>query len=475
MSTATQTPAGERIGAQLRAISRSSRVLTDRHELHAYDCDALTLYHNPPDAVVIPDSADEVPKILRLLKDTGTPCVMRGGGTSLSGGPVTAQGGVVVHLSRLRKILKIDKEDMYCEVEAGIILNDLNRELATHGLYYPPDPSSAPTCTLGGNVAENAGGAHCFRYGVTGQYVLGMEAVLADGTVRRFGGPAGGLQNDICDWRSLMVGSEGLLAGFTKFWLRLVPLPGNVATLCGAFPTMSAAINCVLDIVRHHSIPAAIEFMDSRSVNLIEDSSSKVGLRRDSSLIIVEIDGPEMVPANAAREIEEIMHAHQALDIKATTNAEDRAKIWKARKGAGGLLGQVSPDLLVQDAVLPRTRLLEFLEDVYRDADAADVPVMCFFHAGDGNVHPNYLFDARDHAQVEKIEELSKYGMLRVIELGGILSGEHGIGLDKMKYMKLLYTPAEIALQFGVATTFNADHRMNPGKVLEGRNYQKAQ
>jgi FAD/FMN-containing dehydrogenase len=325
---------------------------------------------------------------------------------------------------------------------------------------------------MGGTVAENAGGAHCFKYGVTSHYVLGLEAILADGTTRRFGGPAGGFLGDLCNWRDLMVGSEGVLAAFTKFWLRLVPKPGKVWTLRCAFTSLKPAIECILDLVRHPSIPAAVEFMDSRSVNMIEDSPARVGLRRDSCVILIEVDGPEVFADVFAREIEAIMRHHDALDILSTDSSEQSAKLWKARKGAGGLLGQISPDLMVQDAVLPRTRLIEFLEAVYRDADAEEIPVVCFFHAGDGNVHPNYLFDARDSEQLEKVERLGKKAMQRVVDLGGVLSGEHGIGMDKMKYMKMLYSPAELALQRGVAITFNPDHRLNPGKVIEGRNFQ---
>ncbi len=449
-------------------------MLSDPDELLAYDSDGLTIYHYQPDAVVIPANAAEVQAVLAALKAADVPCIMRGGGTSLSGGPVAVQGGVVVHLSRLRNIVTIDENDMYCEVEAGVILADLVRELTSRNLYYPPDPSSSPSCTIGGNVAENAGGAHCFKYGVTGHYVLGLEAIFPDGSLRRFGGPAGGCGDDQCDWKALMIGSEGLLAAFTRFWLRLVPLPGKVWTLRCAFPSMEASIHCVLDLVRHPCVPAAVEFMDPRSVNMIEDSPARVGLRRDTCVVLIETDGPEALAETGAREIEAVLRRHQALDIIVTDSAEERAKLWKARKGAGGLLGQISPDLMVQDAVLPRTRLIEFLDKIYRDADAEGMPVVCFFHAGDGNVHPNYLFDARDGEQRHKVEYLGKLAMQHAVDLGGILSGEHGIGLDKMKYMKLLFTPMELHAQLGVATIFNADHRMNPGKVLEGRNFTPA-
>lgn len=469
--SAVRSPLETGLVGRLRSLCGPRHVLTEPEELLAYDSDGLTLYHHLPDAVVIPGSAEEVRQVLELLRVHHMPCVLRGGGTSLSGGPVAVQGGVVVHLSRLRKIVRIDPMDLYCEVEAGVILADLNRELARHGLMYPPDPSSAPSCTLGGTVAENAGGAHCFKYGVTSHYVLGLEVILADGTPRRFGGPAGGWRGDLCDWRALMVGSEGLLGAFTKFWLRLVPQPGKVWTLRCAFPSIKAALECVLDVVRHPSIPAAVEFMDSRSVNMIEESPARVGLRRDACVIIVEVDAPEVLAEGFAREMETIMQRHGALDLLTTDAPEDRARLWKARKGAGGLLGQISPDLMVQDAVLPRTRLVEFLEAVYRDADAVQIPVVCFFHAGDGNVHPNYLFDSRNAAELEKVESLGARAMQRAVDLGGVLSGEHGIGMDKMKYMKMLFSPEEMAMQRGVTAAFNADHRLNPGKVLEGRTF----
>ncbi|MFM7836728.1 MAG: FAD-binding oxidoreductase, partial [Planctomycetaceae bacterium] len=325
----------------------------------------------------------------------------------------------------------IDPLNLCCEVEAGVVLNQLDAALAPYGLFYPPDPSSGPVCTLGGNVAMNAGGAHCFRYGVTSNYVLGVEAVLLDGAVHQFGGPAGGRGAWRDDWKRLLVGSEGTLAAFTRFWLRVVPRPRKCWTYRATFRDLKTAERAVQALALHSSFPVAIELMDPRYVAMVENSPLAVGLPQDCFLIVTEIDGPPELVDQRAEAVADVLRASGAAAVDYSDDAAARQSLWKARKVAGGLMGQLSPDFLVQDAVIPRRALAEILQLVYDEADAAGLPVINVFHAGDGNLHPNFLFDSRQPEQIERVEAISGRLMQRVVAVGGTLSGEHGIGNDK--------------------------------------------
>jgi FAD/FMN-containing dehydrogenase len=293
-------------------VSRG-RILTAPAQLAGYNADGLGYKTFRPDAVVIPADADELVALMRASRELGVPVTVRGAGTSLSGGPVAAQGGVVVHTSQLRCVRNVCHEGFWCEVESSVVLNQLDAELAAYGLFYPPDPSSGPVCTLGGNVAMNAGGAHCFRYGVTSNYVLGVEAVMLDGSVHRFGGPAGGRGPWRADWKRLMVGSEGTLAAFTRFWLRLLPRPEKCWTYRATFADLKAAESAVHALALHSSYPVAIELMDPRCVAMVENSPMAVGLPKDAFLIVTEIDGPaELVDARAAS-VASLLREHGAL------------------------------------------------------------------------------------------------------------------------------------------------------------------
>tara|TARA_B100000809_G_scaffold51359_1_gene46579 strand:- start:3291 stop:4718 length:1428 start_codon:yes stop_codon:yes gene_type:complete len=456
----------------LRALCGARAVLTDPTSLISYENDALGFHRYKPDAVVIPADSDQLKEIIGICRGRNFPYILRGAGTSLSGGPVAAQGGLVIHVSRLRKILAINEDDMYCVVEPGVVLDTLNAALKPHGLLYPPDPSSSYTCTVGGNVAENAGGVRCFKYGPTANYVLGMEVLLTDGRVVQLGGPAGGLgPAGGCDWKTLMVGSEGMLGVFTKLWLRTIPLPERISTSLAAFPKMADAANAIVDLVHHPSIPVAIELMDNRIVQLLEASPMAVGLDPTCWAVMVEIDGPAALVDAQAPAIEALLRKHGATDIKSATEDEARQRLWAARKNSGGLLGRISADSMVQDAVIPRSKFGAVLEKLYADADEMDVPVFSVFHAGDGNLHPNFSFDGRNPDELRKVKLLGKRLMEYVIENGGVLSGEHGIGTDKREYVPLFFGPRELAMQSALAECLNPDHQLNPEKVYPHRSF----
>lgn len=445
--------------------------MTSPAQMAGYEADGLGYKSFRPDLVVIPGDAGELAKVVQVLSEARIPIIMRGAGTSLSGGPVAAQGGAIVHTSRLRAIRKISPEGLWCEVESGVNLRQLDEALQASGLCYPPDPSSGPVCTIGGNVASNAGGAHCFRYGVTSNYVLGVEVVLLDGSVHRFGGPAGGKGPWIEDWKRLMIGSEGTLGAFTRFWLRLTPRPEKVWTFRASYPDLQSTERAIHGLVRHPAFPVAIELMDPRAVALVESSAMAVGLPKDHFLIVTEIDGPAELVDLRVKSVAEVLRSAGSQDVLFSDKPEDRDKLFKARKAMGGLLGQVSPDFLVQDAVIPKRALANLLQLIYDEADKAGIPAATVMHAGDGNLHPNFLFDSKIPEQVKKVEAISKRLMQRVVEVGGALSGEHGIGNDKSAYMPMVFGPESMRLQLAIPHIFNPQHQFNPMKVFTERRF----
>jgi glycolate oxidase subunit GlcD len=458
--------------ARCRSLLGAPHVLTSAADLSAYDSDGLSFHRYRAEAVVLPGSSEELKVVLALARMEDAPYTLRGAGTGLSGGAVPAQGGLLLHLSRLKKIVQIDPENLMACVEPGVVLQALNKALEPHGLFYPPDPSSGFACTLGGNVAENAGGIRCFKYGVTANYVLGLEVVTPEGDHVTLGGPAGGLGPALgANWKALFVGSEGLLGCIVKIWLRLKPIPDCTRTILATFPNLETASAAIVGLVHHPSIPVAAELMDSNMIKLVEASPFRAGLDPAHWALLCELNGPRKLVEAVGPSVEAMLLAKGAATIKGTEDALERQKLWKARKVGGGLTGQVSPDVMVQDAVIPRSRLAEVLTEVYALSDAAGVPVINLFHAGDGNLHPNFMFDSRIPGETEKVKALGKALMQKVIAVGGTLSGEHGIGNDKMDYMPLLFGPREIALQEAVVLTFNPQNQLNPNKVLPNRSY----
>ena len=461
--------------AALRQVVRHGRVLTAAAQLAGYDADGLGYKMFRPDAVVIPASAEELIQVLKASAALAVPVTMRGAGTSLSGGPVAAQGGVVIHTSALKKIKQISRDGFWCEVECSVTLKQLDAALSLQGLFYPPDPSSGSVCTVGGNVAMNAGGAHCFRYGVTSNYVLGVEVVLLDGSVHQLGGPAGGRGDWQADWKRLMVGSEGTLGAFTRFWLRTLPRAEKAWTFRSTFQTLKSAEQAIHALVGHSSYPVAIELMDPRCVAMVENSPMAAGLPTDAFLLVTEIEGPTSLVDARVQSVALLLKQAGALQVEFSDDKVQRARLWKARKVAGGLMGQLSPDFLVQDAVIPKRALADVLQLIYDEADAAGLPVVNVFHAGDGNLHPNFMFDSQAAGELQKVEAISKRLMHRVVEVGGTLSGEHGIGNDKTAYMPLVFGPEALQMQLAVPAVFNHRHQLNPLKVFGSRRFQQSE
>lgn len=439
----------------------------------SYESDAIGYKSYQPDAVAIPGNIDELTALIEEVKRINVPWVVRGAGTSLSGGPVAAQNGLVIHLSKLSLIEEVNPKDKYVVVQSGVTLKQLNRQLEAYDLYYPPDPSSEIACTLGGNVACNSGGSHCFRYGVTSNYVLGVEAILTDGSIVQFGGPAGGRGNWKADWKRLFIGSEGTLGVFTRFWLRVVPKPEKVWTFRASFSNFDQAVEAINQLVSHHSFPSAIEFMDPRSVNMVENSPMSAGIPKDSYLILTEIDGPTLLVDSRVNSVVSLLKACGSVDVAFSDHPEKRSQLWKARKVMGGLMGQVSPNFLVQDAVIPKKHLKEALRFIYEISDAHHIKVATILHAGDGNLHPNLLFDSKKPEECKAVEQISKELMKFVIDHNGTLSGEHGIGNDKSHYTSAYFGKCGKDLQLSIAHTFNPTHRLNPLKIFPDRRFEE--
>ena len=457
--------------AKLKEICGDKAVLVDPAQRLGYSSDALGFHHGDPDCVVIPASTGELKRVLEATRGFDAPYTIRGAGTGLSGGAIPGQGGLVIHTSRLKNILKIDPENFYCEVEPGVVHQRLNEALEPHGLFYPPDPSSGFACTLGGNIAENAGGIRCFKYGVAAGYLLGVEFVSSRGELVRLGGPAGGQGGAALDWKRLMCGSEGMLGTFTRLWLRVRPIPEATRTFLASFKDLKSTSDAILGVVHQPETPVACEMLDQNTVRLVESSPMAVGLDPDSWALLVEINGPGAIVEAQAPRLESLLKEKGAVSVSSTADPMERLKLWKARKVAGGLTGQISPDVMVQDAVIPRSKIHEVLEMVYRETAARDIASVTIFHAGDGNLHPNFLFDARKEGDLAKVKELGRVLMKTVADLGGSLSGEHGIGADKAEYMPLMLGEKEMALHASVLDVFNPDHQVNPGKVFPQRDF----
>jgi glycolate oxidase subunit GlcD len=451
--------------AELRAALGGDAVLARPEDLLAYEADGLTLSAHPPDAVVLPRTTEQVVAAVRACRDAGVPFVPRGAGTGLSGGAVAACGGVVIECSRLDRILEVHPEDRYAVVEPGVINAELSRAVAAHGLFYAPDPSSQAACTIGGNVAENSGGPHTLKYGTTTNHVLGVELVLPDGELLALGGPSG-FAPDL-DLVGAVVGSEGTLGVVTKVWVRLVPLPEAVETLLAIFPDVVSSCRAVTAVIRSGLVPAALEIVDQRTIRAVEASVYAAGLPLDAgAVLLVELDGVAEAVAGQVARVRELAAAAGATRVEVARDAAERARFWRARKGAFGAMGRLAPDLYVHDAVVPRAKLPEVLERVCEICDRHGLRLSNVFHAGDGNLHPNISFDRRNPGELERV--LAAGGeILRVcVEAGGAISGEHGIGTEKRDYMTLSFGPDDLDAMAKLREAFDPERRSNPGKVF---------
>jgi len=393
------------------------------------------------------------------------PIVPRGAGTGLAGGATPTPGCAVVHLSRMRKIFAIDPIDRFAHVELGLPNLELSVAAAPHGLHYAPDPSSQTTCTLGGNVALNSGGPHCLKYGATTMHVLGARVVLADGEVATFGGPDPDLGG--YDLRTLFVGSEGTLGIATEAWLKLTPKPEVVETYLAPFPSMEAGCRAVAGIVAAGIPTAALEMIDDKTIAAIEASVYAAGYPRGAAAVLLaELDGSAEEIAVDGPRIRAICEAQGCMAFTSARDDEERKRLWKGRKGAFGAMGRIAPDLYVMDCVVPRSKLPETLVKIAEIAARKRVRCANVFHAGDGNLHPNIGYDGRDPDEVRRVIEAGEEMLRWCVSVGGTLSGEHGIGIEKNDYLPLVFGQPELDSFSGVRDVFDPDRLMNPGKAL---------
>ena len=465
---ASAAPLSPALVAELRRIVGRDAVVTDPAALLVYESDGLTAYRVPPRAVVMPRGTEEVAAVIRLLVEAGVPFVPRGAGTGLSGGALAVEGSVVVSLSRMDRILSIDPANRRARVEPGVVNARLGRAAAAYGLTYAPDPSSQAACTIGGNVAENAGGPHCLKYGVTSNHVTGLTVVLPDGEVLELGG--GGGETVGYDLVGLFVGSEGMFGVATEIEVRLIPLPESVETLLAIFDHVDDASRAVSAIIAEGFLPAALEMADQATIRAVEESVYAAGFPTDAAAaLVVEFDGPRAGLAAEAERAAEVCRREGAREVRRARDEAERQRFWNARKKSFGALGRLAPDLLVQDAVVPRTKLPAVLARIYEVAAEYRLKVANVFHAGDGNLHPCILFDRRNPDEVARVERASKEMMHACVAAGGTITGEHGVGYDKREYMSLVFTDATLEAMCDVRRVFNPRGLANPGKVFPVR------
>ena len=439
-------------------------VLADDDELLVYECDGLPQHKYRPRAVVFPSSTEETAAVMRVLAREGVPFTPRGAGTGLSGGALALNQGVVIELARMRRILKIDEVNRLAVVQPGVVNSHVSRAVAHLGLHYVPDPSSQPTCTIGGNIAENAGGIHCLKYGTTTDHVLGVRVVLAGGEVVDLGG---GTEKPGYDLLGVFVGSEGTFGIATEATLRLVPIPPAVRTLLAEFPEVNDASHAVSAIIAAGVMPAALEMMDREIIRAVEASVFAAGLPLDvGAALLIELDGIEAGLDEEAERVKSICMQYGARGCRLARDENERKKLWAARKGAFGAIGRISPDSMIQDAVVPRSRLPEVLDAAYHIAAKYDLRIANVFHAGDGNLHPLICFDSRFPDEVQRVKEAGRELMEVCVRAGGSITGEHGVGFDKRELLSLIFSEADMDAMLRVRTAFDPTGLCNPGKII---------
>jgi glycolate oxidase len=451
--------------AELVSICGPERVITEHAALRTYESDGLLQYAVVPAAAVLPDTAGEVAAVVAACHRAGVPWVARGSGTGLSGGSLPIEGGVVVVLSRMRRILEVDLANQRVVVEPGVTNAQISAAVGpTH--FYPPDPSSQIICSIGGNVAENSGGVHCFKYGFTTNWVVGCEVVLPDGSTAVLGGAAGELDRPGYDLLGAFVGSEGTLGVATKITLRITPAPEATRTVVAYFNTPEEAGQVVSDVVSAGVVPGAMEIMDRLAIAATEAATHAGNPLDAGALLIVELDGSESECTARFDEVVRFCEANGATGVRIAASEEERALIWKARKAAFAAMGRISPNFYVQDGVIPRTRLPKVLRRIEDLGAEYGLRVANVFHAGDGNLHPLVLFDAAVPGEAERAEELAGRIVEVCVEEGGSLTGEHGIGVDKKRYMPKMFSEADLATFQRLRCAFDPDGMVNPGKVM---------
>jgi glycolate oxidase subunit GlcD len=448
----------------LIAIVGAHGVKVRPSELLVYTADGLPGYKKQPSIAVFPETRDQVVAVIRALAAAGVPFVPRGAGTGLSGGAL-ADGVVLLGLNRLTRILSIDPVNRLAVVEPGVVNAALSRAVAPYGLHYAPDPSSQAACTVGGNVAENAGGPHCLKYGVTLNHIVALTVVLPDGAVVTLGNPAG--EREGYDLLGLFVGSEGCFGVAIDITVRLTPNPQAVRTLLADFLSLDDAARATSAIVASGVIPAALEMMDGPTIRAVEQSIYAAGYPTDAdAILLAEVDGLADGLDDDAETIRAICLAHGARTVHVASDPAERARLWQGRKKAFGAMGRLGSHLVVQDAVVPRTALASVLAQTRAIAARYGVTVCNVFHAGDGNLHPNIPYRGTDPDEVRRVQAAMREIMQVCIDAGGSITGEHGVGLDKIEYMDRIFSSESLAAQCAVRTVFDPERRANPGKVV---------
>jgi glycolate oxidase len=449
---------------RLAAICGRENVFSSPEELIVFEYDA-GFDRRPPAAVVVPGTADEVAAVVRAAADHGVGVVPRGAGTGLSGGTIACGDAIVVSTSRLRRILAIDPVSRAALVEPGVVNLDLQEALRPHGLFFAPDPSSQRCSTIGGNIGNNAGGPHALRYGSVVNHVLGVEMVLADGTVASFGGRAPDLPG--YDAVPLIVGSEGTLGIVTKAWLRLLPLPEHVHTFLALFPDIETGARAASAIIGAGIVPAAMEMIDRVTMGALNAAFDAHLPDEAGSLLLVELEGLREECSDELARIEAICAQAGGSGTRTATTPEDRERLWKARKLGYTALARIKPNNYLHDAVVPRTKVPEVLRAVNEIAERYGYITANMFHIGDGNLHPIILFDARTEP-IERVMRASAEILKVAVDAGGMLSGEHGIGIEKDHFMPWVFSPDDLGAMKRARDAFDPDGRMNPGKILPG-------
>jgi glycolate oxidase subunit GlcD len=449
----------------LRARREIGEILTAPAELLAYESDGLTLLRGAASAVVFPEHTDAVATIVKVCAAHGVAFVPRGSGTGLSGGATPPPGSVVIECSRMQRILSIDAVNRTAHVQPGVINAHLSEAVAPLGLYYAPDPSSQSACTIGGNIAENSGGPHTLKHGTTSPHVLSLEVVLPDGNVLHLGREDGHF--DGYDLRGAFVGSEGTLGIVTSAVVRLLPRAAEVTTLLASFADLIPACRAVTAIIGAGVVPGALELLDDRTIAAVEASVFAAGYPRTArAVLLVELDGELRAVAAEERQVASLCTREGALEVRVAQSEAERAALWRGRKGAFGAMGRLAPDLYVHDAVVPRTRLPDVVARINDAAARRGVRLANIMHAGDGNLHPNISFDRRDVAELEAVRALGAEILEICVAAGGVLSGEHGIGIEKRDYMGMLYREEDLAPMRWLHDAFDPADLCNPGKVV---------
>jgi glycolate oxidase len=452
--------------AALAKIYPPQRMLSKSVEIAPYESDALTAFRARPRAVVLPETAAEVIETVRLCYQAEVPFVARGSGTSLSGGSLPIEDGLVIGLNRLNRILRLDPQERLAVVEPGVINLDVSKAAAPYGLYYAPDPSSQPICTIGGNIAFNSGGAHCLKYGMTSNHVLGLKVVLPDGEVVQFGGES--LESVGPDLVGLYVGSEGLFGIALEIILRLLPKPEVYRTVLAAYDSLAGAGDAVGQVVASGLLPGAIEIMDRLAIEAAEASVNAGYPREAAALLIVELEGEATLVETEFVKLLQVIQASGAYEVRVAQNDEERLRIWKGRKSAFSAVGRLSPDYVVNDGVVPRSQLGRALSEIERLGKAYNLRVANVFHAGDGNLHPLILYNGREPGALQRAETLAGEIVRMCIQLGGAITGEHGVGLEKRDYMPEMFTETDLDVMHHIRRAIDPLEISNRGKMFPG-------